>query len=197
MDGDRRRARKLILAATLFACAFLVLLLGATYVLDPSDDGADGAASGGGFTVRGLDEITEPVDGEPLPDETFELFDGTETSFADYRGTPLVVNMWATTCGPCVREMPALEEASQALEGQVAFIGVNVAEQVEHARPFAEDLGITFDLAADPDGSIIAAIGSAAMPTTVFVDADGRMVDVHLGQLDLDELTERVEAALL
>jgi cytochrome c-type biogenesis protein len=191
VDGERRRARQNIIAATLFACAFLVLLLGATYVLDPDDDTSEGAIS-----VDGLDPVTEPS-GDQLPGETFVLFDGTETSFADYRGTPLVVNMWATTCGPCVREMPALQEASVALDGQVAFIGVDTGEQIEVARPFAEDLGITFDLASDPDSSIITGIGTAAMPTTVFVDADGRIVDIHLGQLDLDELTERIEAELL
>lgn len=182
----------MIIAATLFACAFLVLLLGATFVLDPDDDSSEGAIS-----VDGLDPISEPSSGDQLPEETFELFDGTETSFADYRGTPLVVNMWATTCGPCVREMPALQEASVALDGRVTFIGVDTGEQIEVARPFAEDLGITFDLASDPDSSIIAGIGSAAMPTTVFVDATGRIVDIHLGQLELDELTERIEEVLL
>lgn len=192
MDGERARARKMIIAATLFACAFLVLLLGATFVLDPDDDSSEGAIS-----VDGLDPISEPSSGDQLPEETFELFDGTETSFADYRGTPLVVNMWATTCGPCVREMPALQEASVALDGRVTFIGVDTGEQIEVARPFAEDLGITFDLASDPDSSIIAGIGSAAMPTTVFVDATGRIVDIHLGQLELDELTERIEEVLL
>ena len=89
--------------------------------------------------------------GDPAPVEPFERFDGTEATFADYLGTPLVVNFFASWCAPCVREMPDLRRPSTSEMGdQVAFLGMNNQDRAADGEAIAEKTGVTYDLAHDP-----------------------------------------------
>lgn len=107
---------------------------------------------------------------------TFERFDGSPATLAEYADRPLVVNFFAAWCAPCVRELPIVEAVHQALGDQVTFLGISVNERVEDGRRIAEQTGLTFDLGRDPRSEMLKAVGGAAMPTTVFVDATGRVV---------------------
>lgn len=130
--------------------------------------------------------------GQPLPDLTYETFDGQEASLRDLVGTPLVINFWASWCAPCIAEMPAFDEVHRAAGDQVTFLGLNVTDGVEPARVMIERTGVTYDLGRDPSGDVLAALGGVTMPTTVFVAADGTIVASHAGQLDGDELTASI-----
>ena len=137
-----------------------------------------------------LSERVDPDREEPLPPEKLEAFaDGPARSLAAYEGTPLVVNFWASWCGPCVAEMTAFDRVAAAAEGEIAFLGVNRDDREEAARQLAGELGISYDLATDEDDSLFTAVGGFAMPTTLLVDAGGTIRHRHTGELDAQELT--------
>lgn len=130
---------------------------------------------------------------DELPIVELDGFGGDEpVDIADYRGAPLLVNFWATWCPPCVEEMPDLQQVHAELEGQVAFLGVNVSDAPSNAEAFIEELGVDYDLAVDRDGGYYRRVGSVGMPTTLAVDGDGRIVAHHTGPLTADELRELI-----
>jgi peroxiredoxin len=132
-----------------------------------------------------------------LPSEGFAYFDGSEGSFADFDGTPVVINFFASTCAPCVREMPEFERAFATYGDDVAFLGLNHRETVEDGRTVAEATRVTYPLASDPDGSLLAAFNGLAMPTTVLVDADGNVKYSRSVVLDEEALNGLIEEHLL
>ncbi|MGH2808122.1 MAG: TlpA family protein disulfide reductase [Actinomycetota bacterium] len=144
-------------------------------------------SSGGGPSVGGSAAI-----GAPAPDIEMTDFDGTRFSLADYEGRPLVLNFWASWCPNCVAEMPDFEKVFQATDGEVAFLGVNQSDAREPAEDLAHRTGVTYRLAEDPNGRVFQAFGGAGMPTTVFIDDDGRLVDVVVGQLSAGQLSEYI-----
>jgi thiol-disulfide isomerase/thioredoxin len=124
---------------------------------------------------------------------TLTYFDGSEGSLADFRGTPVVLNFWASWCPACVAEMPDFEEVHAALGEDVAFVGVNLREP-DHgaAEQLVAETGVTYTLAQDPDGLLYANFDGIAMPTSVFIDEDGNIVDTHSGALFASDLEEKI-----
>lgn len=133
--------------------------------------------------------------GEPAPDVTFARADGAQASLADYRGQPLVLNFWASWCPPCVAEMgDALRPVHEAHGDSVAFLGMNLQDQPAEAQRILDATGVTYDLAVDPDGTVFAAFEGVGMPTTLFIDAEGRIVEKHTGIITREQLEQRVVA---
>jgi thiol-disulfide isomerase/thioredoxin len=127
--------------------------------------------------------------GKPI-DATFKRFDGTAASLAAYRGKPIVVNFFSSTCGPCRTEMPALERVHRTLGEQVTFLGLDVQDTVEGGKAFIDTVGITWELGRDPDGAVLQGLVRVlGLPTTVVLDRDGRIAFTHLGPLDVPGLT--------
>lgn len=135
--------------------------------------------------------------GMPPEDMTLTMLDGSTGSLADYRGRPLVVNFFASWCAPCLAEMPGFEQVHQDLGDQVAFLGVNLQDRVADGQRVVDQTGVTYDIARDPDGALFQHFGAAAMPTTVFVDAQGRVIDVHSGEITARALADQIESVLL
>jgi thiol-disulfide isomerase/thioredoxin len=129
----------------------------------------------------------------PATSVTFTAADGRTTSLAAMRGTPVVLNMWATWCKPCVREMPDFDAVASTLP-DVRVIGVNVADSAADAAAFAAKLGVTYEQFHDPAGELSDAFEVSELPATAFVDASGKVVEVHAGALTADELRSRIAA---
>jgi len=88
--------------------------------------------------------------------------------------------------------MPDFEDSSNALDGQVAFIGVNLQDDAGLANDLVGETGVTYQLTRDPQGVVYAAFGGIGMPTTVFIDADGIVREVVTGQLSRGALDSRI-----
>lgn len=134
--------------------------------------------------------------GEPAPDVAVPTFDGEQLRLSDLEGRPVVLNFWASWCAPCVAEMPAFEQVHQELGDQVTFVGINQRDQPEQAARLVRDVGVTYTLARDQEGRSFDAFGAFGMPTTVFIQADGTVVEIVTGQLDEQLLTENIETYL-
>ena len=135
-------------------------------------------------------------DGTDLSDLTFDLFDGNTGTLADYEGTLLVVNFFASWCPPCVREMPEFQEVFERLDGRVAFLGLSQDQSPQDALALVESTGVTYDVGWDLDLEVYRATGSIAMPTTAFVSPSGELLDTFAGALDTESLSELIEDAL-
>jgi thiol-disulfide isomerase/thioredoxin len=117
---------------------------------------------------------------------------GDQVSLADYEGTPIVLNFWASWCSPCREELPALIELAER-HPEVALVGVNYQDAAADARALQEEIGFDWPSIGDPRGELGAELGLQGMPTTFFLDADHRVVAVVLGGTDLAGFEEGVE----
>src|SRR5690606_36271884 len=123
-----------------------------------------------------------------LPHQTLITLDGREVSLASLQGKPLVINLWATWCPPCIREMPVLAEA-QAQMTEVEFVFINQGEAVGDVTRYLEKTQLELrNVLLDPSMGVARHLGSQAMPTTLFYNADGQLVRSHLGELSLATL---------
>jgi thiol-disulfide isomerase/thioredoxin len=132
--------------------------------------------------------------GAQLPEIALRNASGETVQLADYKGGPLVINLWATWCPPCRREMPVLERA-QRQRPDVTFLFVNQAESMQSVSTFLATQGLTLDnMLFDASGRLGQAVGSMALPTTLFYQADGRLIHSHLGELSQASLARSLEA---
>ncbi len=133
--------------------------------------------------------------GQKLPAATVTAYTGAPLPLRTLQGHALVLNFWARSCAPCAEEMPTLEASYRtAPAGQIRFLGVDASETESVGRPFARKLGVTYPLAADPQGTLVARLGVSSLPTTVFVDAHGVVRSVHVGRLSADALAQGLHA---
>ena len=100
----------------------------------------------------------------------------------------MLVNFFSSTCEPCAKEMPALEQVKQEAGGKVRFVGIDVGDPLAATTSFVDAVKVTWDIGRDPDAAFAGALGATALPTTFVLDADGRIVYQHLGALDVDQL---------
>ncbi|MFJ5483720.1 prolipoprotein diacylglyceryl transferase family protein [Pectobacterium actinidiae] len=129
----------------------------------------------------------------PLPDLQLTTLDARSVSLSSYAGRPTVVNLWATWCPPCRREMPAFQQAQETFPG-VAFVLVNQGESSQVIRTFLQREGLVLEhVLLDPPSRAMQALGARGLPTTLFFDAQGRLVDSHMGELT----TARMKDTLL
>jgi thiol-disulfide isomerase/thioredoxin len=132
----------------------------------------------------------------PLPSLTLARPDGQPVSLDSYRGSPVVMNLWASWCPPCRREMPVLAKA-QADYPDVRFLMINQGESAHTLEAFVQSQGLQFDdLLLDPTSQAMQAAGARGLPTTLFFDTNGRLVDAHLGELTAARLRDTLQGRL-
>lgn len=129
-----------------------------------------------------------------VPASSFTTLDGTSATLENIaQGKPMVVNLWASWCPPCIREMPVLDDA-QKQHPDVAFIFVNQGEHPDAIQQFLTEQSLNLNhVLLDPSGKLGRSSGSQALPTTLFFDANGRQVDAHLGELSQATLARSLE----
>lgn len=148
----------------------------------------------------------QPV-GERVPVPTFGLADmsGAVKHLADYRGEPVVVNLWATDCGGCKIELPVFVQVSQRYQDRVTVVGVSMDIMYENLKsadeawrrvaPFAAAHGLTYPILMD-DGSAEKAFKVTALPATYLIDSAGRIAATYIGIVDAGNLEANLKALL-
>lgn len=186
-----------VVVATVLSVVIAALVAGLAFGVGTRDDNDDETVrlDPNASTSSELGEGPDTV-GDPAPTTPYTDFDGAEGSVADYAGTPLVVNFFASWCTPCVVEMPDFEQVHQQLGDDVAFLGINMQDSVTKGEELVEETGVTYDIGRDPDGSLLAEFGGVAMPTTVLVDAEGTIVRIISGATTARELRAAIDEDL-
>ena len=184
--------------------AFAVLMAGATVLYNRL--GADMApsqlATQPPATEAPVPEATE-VPGETLPEPQivpdFTVFDidGNEVHLHDFLGKPIVLNFWASWCGPCMSEMPDFNEKYQELGEEVQFLMVNMTdggrETVEAASGFVADQGYSFPVFYDSAQHAAYVYSVYSLPTTFFIDAEGYPIAYAAGAISADNLQQGID----
>ena len=142
--------------------------------------GGDGLTSGTGrITQVPRDEREEPL---TLSGVTL---DGAQLDIADLRGEPVVLNVWWSLCGPCIKEMPLLNEVAES--GIASFVGINIREaSIANAQSFERERDVSYPSLFDPGSELLLRFGRytpVALPTTVVLDAEGRVAAIIPGAL--------------
>ena len=128
------------------------------------------------------------VAGTSLPHASLLTLDNKTIDSTTLIGKPLILNFWYSTCEPCRREMPVLAASADAHSATVRFVGINMNDSVETAKESITKYNVLYDIMFDPSGSLISDLGIATAPMTLFVDAQGVIVDQVAGEITADKL---------
>ncbi len=122
----------------------------------------------------------------------FVTLDERPASFAGYVGCPLIVNFFASWCVPCVTEMPDFERFWNTNGAKVAVLGLAANDRLPDAIETVNERGVTYPTGLD-EGELFIDFGGLGMPTTVFISANGQILETHSGLLTLNDITNRAE----
>lgn len=132
----------------------------------------------------------------PAPDFTVYDYDGNKVSLSEHFGKPIILNFWASWCGPCQSEMPEFESAFAEYGDKIEFMMVNLTdgsrETVSGAHEFIESKGYTFPIYYDSDRQGAMTYGVSSIPATYFIDADGNLTAYGIGALDGETLAKGI-----
>jgi cytochrome c biogenesis protein CcmG, thiol:disulfide interchange protein DsbE len=135
--------------------------------------------------------------GKLAPDFKLTLFNGEERSLAALRGSVVVINIWASWCGPCRIEAPTLETVWQNYKDRgVAFVGVAVSDTTDDAKAFIRTFKLTYPNGLDTDAAIARAYRVSAVPETIVVSKDGRVAKLFVGPVEQAKLEALLEQLL-
>lgn len=158
------------------------------------------ALIGGAALVRPGSQPTLTIDGTPRPLPRQQLapvdaatFDGIVVGL---RGKPIVVNVWASWCGPCRVEAPLLDRASRAYGADVTFVGVASKDALGDAEAFLDRYDISYTNLFDRDGSVRRRLGLRGFPTTYVFDREGALVATEVGGVSEQRLAAQLDDVL-
>ncbi len=147
--------------------------------------------------------LTEaPIVGHLAPDFTLATPLGEEVSLTDFvdrdgdSGQPVVLNYWASWCGPCRMETPEFQNTSLKFKNRVAILGINQGESAQKVTEFGISYGLTYPLLVDEDSAVNQKYGVNSLPTTIFIDRKGVVREVFVGILNQAVLEDRLNRLL-
>lgn len=142
------------------------------------------------LTTAAVWSASKDLTNQIAPDFTLKSLDGQNIKLSEHRGEVILINFWASWCGPCRQEMPLLDELHQKYSPMgFSLYGVNVEEDSEAAKKMLGDLSVSFPILFDTENDVSKAYDVIAMPTTVIVDRDGMVHYIHRGYKPGDENT--------
>ena len=151
-------------------------------------------------TAPAADDPTEVTDTHPTdpvanlaPDFTMLDQEGNEVTLASFFGKPIVLNFWASWCGPCKMEMPELQRFYEQYGEEIHFLLVSVDDSVDSAKAFIEDSGYTFPVYFDTTSLGAYTYGASSIPLTFFIDAEGNLVAYYMGAMSEGILRQGVD----
>jgi len=173
--SSRKRRIAIFIIVSVLNAALLAVLW--TQLLTPA---ANLPASTNTNVESGLGDISGPLIGKSAPDFTLPTLNGNAAKFhlADFKGKPVILNFWASWCGPCNDEAAFLQKSWPRLQSQgVVFIGIDGPENSNDALKFLQKYGITYRNLQDTiDGAVAISYGVTGFPETVFIDRNGVVV---------------------
>jgi cytochrome c biogenesis protein CcmG/thiol:disulfide interchange protein DsbE len=187
------------------ALALLTAVGAATYLLVTGGDAAPKtpliASSSPIYPNTGVLDPNRPNEGEAAPN--FALADARDTTkvrkLSDFKGQAVVLNWYASWCGPCTTEIPEFQQAQDTLGSQVVFLGIDYEESPADATSILGDLKATYPAVLDPSGVVAdhyrVGQGGGGLPTTFFVDKDGILRGQVTGRVTADKLVENLAKA--
>jgi cytochrome c biogenesis protein CcmG, thiol:disulfide interchange protein DsbE len=178
--------RRRLLAAI---CALGLFGAGCTAAPDPPPS----PSIGGVPAVNAADAALLPTDVADLPDMDPS---GFGTLLAQVRGTPAVMNVWASWCVPCRAEAPELAAAAERYGSRIQFLGIDVLDNRADARAFMAEFGWTYPSVFDAAHAIPTSLGHSGQPVTLFYAADGTLVDAVDGQISTARLDAGIQELL-
>ncbi len=202
-ERPQRRREYSGAASTLGVAALVILSVGVAIWYFEFAGGSTSPVREAGYGVIALPDDANTTGRAPAAQEgraapNFQLrtiYDDTST-LLDFRGNYVVLNFWASWCGPCRTETPILQDFSVAHpDKNVVVVGINQQEQPGTARDFAEEFDVTYPMLLDRTGQVSDAYRvSSQLPVTIIIDPDGVVVRTHVGPVlresDLEDLLE-------
>ena len=150
-------------------------------------------------TVSQEDTVSEDGSAQEentAPDFTVELNDGSQFTLSDAKGKVVLINIWATWCGPCCAEMPAFQRLYEEYGDQLQIVAINYAEKKQTVDQFIADNGYTFPFAYDEEAGVMELYPSEGIPYTILIDKSGRVYKTFLGARSAEEQYEVYRSAI-
>lgn len=151
----------------------------------------------GAFALKPADEPGSVIEiSGPMPALEGEWLNGEPLTPSSYRGKVTLVNFWATWCGPCRKEQPALQRLAEEYDGRVQFVGVNFRDDQASAREYVREFGVSYQSVVD-DGPLANEFSVPYLPATILIDRSGEMRYLLLGAQEEPELRRYIEELLV
>lgn len=146
--------------------------------------------------TEAVDTNSSDTEDYSAPDFTVTDADGNEVKLSSYFGTPIVLNFWASWCGPCKSEMPHFNDAAEKYDGEVIFLMVNMTdgsrETVSKAKAYVTGEGYTFPVLYDTKEDAAVTYAVYSLPTTYFIDSEGTLIAGATGAIDSKTLEKGI-----
>ena len=130
--------------------------------------------------------------GSPAPDFDLPTLNGHSLSLQHLRGKPVLINFWATWCEPCIAELPLLDAAAQSHADELIVIGINEGDPIRDVDSFIEHQALSYTILLDYDQTVGILYKVSGYPTSIFIDADGVIRAIYLGEIPPDQLKKNL-----